>query len=339
MRYRQQTLNLLDQALTKLAEVQPKNSTSTTRLKEGKEKVRAARAKVVEEPEELLPPPPNTSILWGARVYGDVYGKGDPPWDFESWDIYESHIGKKVSIMAYGNPFGQLQSGQPLEHCVSRNAIPLITVMTENTTIQKIANGEASAQIEQMGGVLASFNRRVVLRFAHEMNGSWYNYGYTKVEPSVYIRAFRNVANGIKVKAPKVEMCWCPNIIGGNVPDPSPWWPGSEFVDIVGVDGYNFGGTSPINVFKPTVERLRAIASSKPIWICETGCVEEQNKPQWITTFLTETLPKELDIDALVYFNGDPVENGAKRTWPIESSSSAQSAFKSGIASSYYQSG
>ena len=42
---------------------------------------------------------------------------------------------------------------------------------------------------------------------------------------------------------------------------------------------------------------------------------------------------------AFVWFNWKITENGTTWSWPIESSSTAQSAFASGIGSDYFQAG
>jgi hypothetical protein len=105
------------------------------------------------------------------------------------------------------------------------------------------------------------------VRFAHEMNGSWYPWGQ---QPDAYIAAFRTVAEAVHL-APASAMVWAPNE-GAGYPfsagsylaqpgshehaaldtdsdgeltaadDPyAPYWPGDDVVDWVGMSIYFWG--------------------------------------------------------------------------------------------------
>ena len=102
-----------------------------------------------------------------------------------------------------------------------------------------------------------------IVRFAHEMNGSWYPWGQ---QPEAYIDAFRTVATAVHALAPASAMAWAPNegsgypFSGGtftssdpsldtngdgeitNTDDPyAPYWPGDDAVDWVGMSVYHWG--------------------------------------------------------------------------------------------------
>ena len=112
----------------------------------------------------------------------------------------------------------------------------------------------------------------VVVRFAHEMNGSWYAWGQ---RPEAYVAAFRTVADAVHAGAPGTSMMWAPSY-GGGYPftggtygaapgskaaraldttsdgrlderdDPySPYYPGDDAVDWVGMSLYHWGTAHP----------------------------------------------------------------------------------------------
>jgi hypothetical protein len=112
----------------------------------------------------------------------------------------------------------------------------------------------------------------VIVRFAHEMNGSWYAWSQ---QPKAYIAAFRKVADAVHGDAPGSSMMWAPNY-GGGYPftggkhgakagtadfllldtnddgvltmadDPyAPYYPGDEAVDWVGMSLYHWGAAHP----------------------------------------------------------------------------------------------
>ena len=112
----------------------------------------------------------------------------------------------------------------------------------------------------------------IILRFAHEMNGSWYAWDQ---DPTAYVAAFRQFATVIHERAPGVAMLWAPNsgsgypFLGGPyaakpgsaaanaldtnhdgnltaADDPyAPYWPGDDAVDWVGISAYHWGNTYP----------------------------------------------------------------------------------------------
>ncbi len=106
-----------------------------------------------------------------------------------------------------------------------------------------------------------------IIRFAHEMNGSWYPWAQ---QPAAYVSAYRTVADAVHRLAPASAMAWAPNegagypFIGGvyastdasldtngdgditNRDDPyAPYWPGDDAVDWVGMSIYHWGLVYP----------------------------------------------------------------------------------------------
>jgi hypothetical protein len=91
------------------------------------------------------------------------------------------------------------------------------------------------------------------------------------------------------------------------------------------VDGYNWGTSSPEQVFGSTFDQIRAF-TTKPLMIGETGCPENSGKAKWITDFFT--MVKTRKLSAFVWFNYNKEQN-----WRIDSSTAALAAFKKGVNS------
>ena len=60
-------------------------------------------------------------------------------------------------------------------------------------------------------------------------------------------------------------------------------WPGTEYVDVLGIDGYNWGDGGPLGksswrefdaIFADMYQRLSALTPTAPVWICEFGSKE-----------------------------------------------------------------
>jgi hypothetical protein len=129
--------------------------------------------------------------------------------------------------------------------------------------------------VEALVEKLAEYNAKgtpMFVRFAHEMNGSWYPWSQ---QPSAYIQVFRMVAESVHREAPGTAMVWAPNY-GGGYPfiggpfeiqsehpdfllldtnqdgkldmndDPySPYYPGDDAVDWAGMTIYHWGNAYP----------------------------------------------------------------------------------------------
>jgi hypothetical protein len=131
------------------------------------------------------------------------------------------------------------------------------------------------AAIAELATLVAAWAERGVptyVRFAHEMNGSWYAWAQ---QPSAYVAAFRRVAAALHAATPLAATVWAPNY-GAGYPfaggafeaaagspelaeadtdgdgaltvadDPyAPYYPGDEAVDWVGMSLYHWGNVHP----------------------------------------------------------------------------------------------
>lgn len=177
------------------------------------------------------------------------------------------------------------------------------------------------------------------------MNGYWFPWSELTNgnKAGQYVKAWRHVHDIFTAQGAKnVSWVWCPNIVfPGNIPLQG-LYPGSSYVDWVGMDGYNWAyvgkGHQPKTVsqiFQATYKVLLGMSLNKPFMIAETGCTNTQvNEAGWITDAFTVQLPKNFpQVKAFVWFN----EN-KETDWRIESSAATQAAFAHAMASPQYAS-
>ncbi|RKT46592.1 glycoside hydrolase family 26 protein [Thiocapsa rosea] len=154
------------------------------------------------------------------------------------------------------------------------------------------------------------YGQPVLVRFAHEMNLARYHWGsdaegYGPESPARYRAMFRYVVERFREEgADNVFFVFCPN--SESVPHPqwdgatwntaSAYYPGDDVVDILGVDGYNWGTTQTLaehgwesrfssfaDIMRPMFDELRGLNAEKPIVVFEmSSVVQGGDKDAWI---------------------------------------------------------
>lgn len=134
-------------------------------------------------------------------------------------------------------------------------------------------------------------DRRLYLRPLHEPNGDWYPWAPAAggFRPATYVRVWRRMHRLLTeagVPATHVTWIWAVNHVDAGDITAEALYPGADVVDLVGVDGFNWGAThswsewrTPTAVFGDMLERVRAI-SNRPVCI-----------PEFATTSMTVTGP------------------------------------------------
>jgi len=310
-----------------------------------------------------------SSIYWGAYMDGDqtyniYYGNPAPngqtwqdaPWGNtgNTWDRFEQNTGKKVSVCHYGqpNPWSQTTFyGSTADICTNRGALVAMDMDTGTVPLRDIAAGNYDSSIAAWAKNVKAWGKPFFLRLDTEMNGTWEPYGPGKNgnTPQDFINMWQHFHDVATAQgATNITWFWVPNIgttTAGSVYSLDQFYPGDSYVDWTGLDGYNKNSTYQgfYTIFKSSYDMVLGLSPNKPMGIGETSSHEYGGqKAGWITDALTTQLPKNFPkIKMVLWFNWRNSDDGGAtwNDWPIESSSTAQAAFKSGISSSYYTPG
>lgn len=261
----------------------------------------------------------------------------------ESLSSFQGRINKKLAVVLWylywGSPF-------PIEEAEKTSSIPLITWepwLTHPTgTLPAIASGAYDKYVREFLQAAKNWGRPLFLRFAHEMNGNWYPWdGFhngEKVGPEKYKQAWLYIYNvKEELKADNINLVWCPN--NKNLPAVSwnnlkAYYPGDQYVDWVGMDGYNWGYSnwqSFDQVFSQVYQALAAL-TSKPLMIGEFASAESGgNKAEWIRDAFSKIKTNYPRIKLFNWFNINK-----ERDWRINSSLSSEKALRQAISDSYF---
>jgi hypothetical protein len=159
---------------------------------------------------------------------------------------------------------------------------PLVVYWESNLTASQIASGQADPFLKQWAIQMQSYPREVIFDVLDEMNGSWSAYSG---DPAEYIAAYRHVRSFFPASS-NIKFAYDPNVAFPGVPTSSflSYYPGSAYVDVVGLDGFNFGGQTFPQVFGQSLSAMQNFG--KPLWIFSTGSVAPQ--AQFVSDLVSE---------------------------------------------------
>ena len=281
------------------------------------------------------------------------------PWTMGDLTAFETLVGKQASIVHYfvgyqGANIWDLEIDR-LEAIRDAGAVPMISwewyepfagAGLGNTALATVVTGAFDAEIDEWAGKMATYGDDILLRFWWEFNGSWYGWSINGVggTSAEYIAAWRYVVNRFRAAgANNVQFVWCPNIDDASRPGETVGfmdaYPGDDYVDWMGLDGYNWPSIrsgqwqSFTSLFHDSIVEICTLGQ-RPLMIAEWGSEEYagQDKAAWLTAALGTELPSYSRIKATVYFNA--IADGAD--WRIQTSTAAEAAYAAEIADPIY---
>ena len=176
--------------------------------------------------------------------------------------------------------------------------------------LDNIINGDHDAYIRKWATSAKNYGGKILLRFAHEMNGYWFIWGAGRCDntPQKFITAWRRVVNIFRnVGATNVKWIWSPYMNKF-----SAFFPGDSYVDYLGTTAFTWGPKqwqSMVQALSPSITALGALPSSKPIIAAEVGAAPYKDcancKANWVANGYPAVYEKWWRIVAIVYFDVD----------------------------------
>lgn len=220
---------------------------------------------------------------------------------------------------------------------LARGQISLVNWEPFEVEFADIVAGTFDDMLTQRAKEAAELTEPVFLDFAAEMNEEE---GWGGHDPELYVAAFRHIHDIFEANdADQVVWVWAPNNVDTqDAPAALEYYPGDDYVDWTGIDGYNWGTSDPDfewqsfeSVFRDMYDDLHKLG--KPIIIGEMASAEEGgSKPEWIEQVVPTLTQEFSDIRAVVWFDVDK-----ERDWRIRSSAGAQTAFTDFAADPLFQ--
>ena len=211
--------------------------------------------------------------------------------------------------------------------CLTWEPFYLADHQEKSIPFEAIVQGQYDAYLKAAAGAIEKWSHPLIIRFAHEMNLARYHWGtedaqhYDKKNPEIYIAMFRYVVDFFRRHGVKnVLWAFCPNVESLPADTASTWnspeayYPGDSYVDILGMDGYNWGTSQTVeknhwksewksfsDIFFPLYQKLKKLAPDKPIFVFETASVPQGgNRREWMENAISTSY--KWKITAIIWF-------------------------------------
>lgn len=239
---------------------------------------------------------------------------------------------------------------EPSKGAIEAYANRQVAVNQTDFSWKQIASGKHDAYITQFAQAAAAYHYPFVLRFLHEMDGTWYPWGYSvngNTNPADYVAAWTHIVDIFrKANATNVEFVWGPSAVGSDLIGRygsvlKQLYPGDNYVDWVALDGYSNaqnGWRSLQDEFQPSYDFITGF-SARPMILYELGAAanpaDAKFQANWITQGFLTTIPNKFPkVRVAVWFN---TRDGSGRDYRLQVSPNSIAAWKQVSASPLYQ--
>ena len=251
------------------------------------------------------------------------------------------HHGMYKLYMPWWHPgFGvwiSFSSGCPIcvrvwaDRIVENGSVPMITWMSSHCDLDQINNGSHDYYITQFATEVRDWGHRILISWGDEMNVQGV-YTWSGSDTNKFKAAYRRIRNIFKsVGADNAEFVWSPSYMTHppEWPGYNEYYPGDDYVDWVGVNGYNWGVNDYRNpfrtwatfdmIFGPVLADFSSRYPAKRQMISETACAPDDggSKAQWITdaygSMKNNHWPR---LRAVFWFQHNKEKDWRVQSWP-----------------------
>lgn len=267
---------------------------------------------------------PNPDLMFGAYTYGGVWSGMDPVLTLES------AIGRRLDIVHWFTSWDNEWDSRLLEPLGAGGRLPLISWQPFGVSSASIAAGHHDEYIRSWATGAADYGQPVYLRPFPEMNGDWTPWNG---DTGSFVVAWRRIVDIFTAEgAHNVLWVWSPNVLDEPRTDVNRmelYYPGESYVDVLAIDGYNWGSVRPYigwqsfaEIMDLAYDRITALGS-QPLWMAETASAEMGgDKGAWVQQMFVDSLHYDR-LEAIVWF-----DENKETDWRINSSFGALASFQ-----------
>jgi hypothetical protein len=182
----------------------------------------------------------------------------------------------------------------------------LVIFLEPPDTDAQIVSGKFDAQLKAFSAAAKLHQGQIILALGEEVNcdnSDPWGGAYKGNTVASTIAAFQHEATLVRSIAPNVKIAFSANNDSCyGQPSASAYYPGSAYVDLIGDDGFDFGGQTWDSVFDHALSPLAAF--NKPLWILSEGVTTRDNQLQFVKD--TFTGAAKYNVQGVMYFSQNP---------------------------------
>ena len=219
----------------------------------------------------------------------------------------------------------------------------LYDAFSRPSMVYEILNGDYDDYLHAYAADIARFGHPVLFRPFNEMNGDWCNYSayWTSRDTSIYVDLYRYIYSIFEEEGANANTLWIwnpnersfPNFAWNAIDN---YYPGDEYVDIVGITGYNTGTyyegetwRSFTEIYDPIMARMET-QYFQPMMITEFSCSSTGgDKAAWIEDMFS-AIQEHPRLKAAIWWDGcdRDSEGNIARSYFIDDSPEVLQVFK-----------
>ena len=217
------------------------------------------------------PPPAHASLPPKLASYLGTFEPGAPS-DYGSVASFARTANRQPNLVGYYSGWTQPFNTTSARMLQAHGAVPFVQIDPTAASINGIANGTYDDYLRSYADSVRNFRHAVVIGFGHEMNASWYPWGYKRVPAATFVGAWRHIVTLFRKEgAQNVTWLWTIQAVEPGTGPITSWWPGAQYVTWVGIDGFYYRPSDTFaSVFGKTITQVRTF-TNKPVLLSETA--------------------------------------------------------------------
>ena len=277
------------------------------------------------------PPTAHASLAPNQASYLGVFSPGVPA-SYGGIASFTQAAGRQPNLAEYYSGWAEPFDTSFAEMLRKHHIIPFVQIDPTDATISAIAKGTYDDYLRSYADSVQDFGTNVVIGFGHEMNAPWYSWGYEHVPASTFVAAWRHIVTLFRDEgAENVTWLWTLQADAPGTGSVASWWPGTQYVTWVGIDGFYYRPTDTFkSVFGRTIDQVRMF-TSEPILLSETAVGPDTGNVYAKIQDLFQGLVED-GLLGLVWFDKDQHAGMYHQDWRIEDNGQAQASFSLGAS-------
>ena len=261
--------------------------------------------------------------------YLGVYEPGSPG-AYQPVADFAKASGRQPDIAGYFSGWTQPFAASFAEQARDHGAVTIVQIDPTLASIPGIAGGVYDSYLRSYADSVRDFGHPVIIGFGHEMNATWYPWGYGRVPPATFVAAWRHVVRLFRGQgADNVTWLWTLQADTSGTGPVHSWWPGANYVTWVGIDGYYYRRSDTFaKVFGRTISEVREF-TDKPVLLSETAVGPQAGQAVKIRDLFRGM--RRYATLGLVWFDMAQHKGIYHQDWRIEDSAAAEAAFRQGV--------